>query len=143
MPSARLISSKSRTITAGTREKTNGDGGGQPVTAMVEPVAICVAERLDDLDGRQRPVAADGVKHADHAIPLEVGYAGAARRDGYFVDAEDDAPAHGIAAIGRAMCHEADHAGGRPPLVGKIKLEPSGFCTSSMPSRARRSPGVT
>ena len=84
------------------------------MTAMVEPVATCVADRLDDLDGRQRPVAADGVKHADHAIPLEVGDASAARRDCYLVNAEDHGPARGTAAIGRAICHEADHAGGPP-----------------------------
>ena len=30
----------------------------------------------------------------------------------------------GTVAIGRAICHEADHAGGRPPLFGKIKFEP-------------------
>ena len=46
------------------------------MTTMVEPVAICFAARLDDLDGQQRPVAADGVEYADHAIPLEVGDAG-------------------------------------------------------------------
>ena len=61
---------------------------------------------------------------ADHAIPLEVGHASAARRDSYFVNAEDHGPAHGTTAIGRAIFHEADHAGGGPPLVGKIKYEP-------------------
>ena len=94
------------------------------MTAIVEPVAICVADRLDDFDRRQRRVAEDGVKRADYAIPLEVGHASAARRDSYFVDAEDHGPAHGTTAIGRAICHEADHAGGGPPLVGKIKFEP-------------------
>jgi hypothetical protein len=47
---------------SGDQGETNGDGGGQPVTAMVEPVAISVADRFDDLDGRQRPVVVDGVK---------------------------------------------------------------------------------
>jgi hypothetical protein len=60
-------------------------------------VAICVADHLDDLNGRQRPVAAYGFKHADHAIPLEVGHASAARRDCYFVDAEDVAEAKRLA----------------------------------------------
>jgi hypothetical protein len=61
-------------------------------------VVIRFADRLDDLDGRQRLVAADRVKHADHAISLEVGNACAPRWDGYFVDAEDHSPARGIAA---------------------------------------------
>jgi hypothetical protein len=101
------------------------------VTAMVEPVAIKVADRFDDLDGRQRPVVADGVKHADHAIPLEVRHPGAARRDGYFVDAEDHGPAQGIAAIGRARRHEATYASGLPPVVWKTKREPSASALSS------------
>ena len=95
----------------GDQGEADGDRGGQPMAAMVESVAICVADRLGDLDGRQRPVAADGAKHADHAILLEVRHTSAAWRDRYFVDAEDRGPAHGIAAICGAICCEADHAG--------------------------------
>jgi hypothetical protein len=38
------------------------------VAAMIEPVSVTLPSRLDDFDGRQRQLAAEGV---ENAVPTE------------------------------------------------------------------------